>query len=286
MKKLIVTADDYGMSRGVNDAIEEGMAKGLITTTNVMTNMDLYEEAALLKDKFPNVSVGLHWVLSCGKPCTDPSLIPSLVDPDTLCFYKYSEFRKLYRKGKISNDEIKTELKAQYDRFAASVGTPDYWNTHQNVHVDFGLFNLFTEFAMELGIKKMRSHERLYVSPKNAKSSMSILWRIIEPFKASLLHNWIKKAHRKYSMLSPDGLVVCLNASDSTDSNYTFSNIQWENSDVAEFVIHPSKCIDSPYFGTVSDKRIDEYKQFTSDETAEIISKAEIILSSFSCLDN
>lgn len=64
MKQLIITADDYGMSRAVNDAIEAGMAAGLITTTNVMTNMPLYKEAKTLKDKFPNVSVGVHWTLS------------------------------------------------------------------------------------------------------------------------------------------------------------------------------------------------------------------------------
>lgn len=49
MKQLIITADDYGMSRAVNDAIEAGMAAGLITTTNVMTNMPLYKEAKTLK---------------------------------------------------------------------------------------------------------------------------------------------------------------------------------------------------------------------------------------------
>ena len=64
MKQLIITADDYGMSRAVNDAIEAGMAAGIITTTNVMTNMPLYKEAKSLKDKFPKVSVGLHWTLS------------------------------------------------------------------------------------------------------------------------------------------------------------------------------------------------------------------------------
>ena len=46
MKKLIITADDYGMSRAVNDAIDAGIAAGLITSTNVMVNMPLYKEAA------------------------------------------------------------------------------------------------------------------------------------------------------------------------------------------------------------------------------------------------
>ena len=48
MKKLIVTADDYGMSRAVNAAIDAGIEAGLITSTNVMTNMPFYREAVKL----------------------------------------------------------------------------------------------------------------------------------------------------------------------------------------------------------------------------------------------
>ena len=50
MKKLIVTADDYGMSSAVNRAIDAGAKIGLITSTNVMTNMDYYCEAVKLKE--------------------------------------------------------------------------------------------------------------------------------------------------------------------------------------------------------------------------------------------
>jgi predicted glycoside hydrolase/deacetylase ChbG (UPF0249 family) len=49
--KLIITADDYGMSPAVNNAIEAGIEAGLITSTNVMTNMDYYKDAINLKKK-------------------------------------------------------------------------------------------------------------------------------------------------------------------------------------------------------------------------------------------
>ena len=137
MKRIIVTADDYGMSRGVNDAIDEGIAKGLITSTNVMTNMAFYKEASKLRGT--NVSVGLHWTISAGKPVCKPEEIPSLVDENGN-FFKYSEFRNRYRKGEIKDDDIIKELKAQYERFKEVCGEPDYWNTHQNTHVDFKIF--------------------------------------------------------------------------------------------------------------------------------------------------
>ena len=96
MKKLIVTADDYGMSKAVNDAIDAGIAAGLITTTNVMTNMPYYKEAAKLKNN-PNISVGLHWVLACGKPVLPKEEIPTLVAENGE-FFPYPEFRSRLRK--------------------------------------------------------------------------------------------------------------------------------------------------------------------------------------------
>ncbi len=78
MRKMIVTADDYGMSRAVDDAIDAGIAAGLITSTNVMTNMPFYKDAVKLKNN-PKVSVGLHWVLACGNPVSPIEKIPTLV---------------------------------------------------------------------------------------------------------------------------------------------------------------------------------------------------------------
>ena len=74
MKKIIITADDYGMSKGVNEAIDAGIEAGLITSTNVMTNMEYYKEAKKLREK--DVSVGIHWTISAGYPVLNPSEIP------------------------------------------------------------------------------------------------------------------------------------------------------------------------------------------------------------------
>ena len=183
MKQLIITADDYGMSRAVNDAIEAGMAAGLITTTNVMTNMPLYKEAKTLKDKFPNVSVGVHWTLSgAGKPVTPKDQVPSLVNEKGDLF-SYAEFRKRYRNGLIKDEEILKELRGQYERYYDLMGMPDYWNTHQNTHVDFKIYQLFVALAAELKIPAMRSHQRIYVPASNPNDKLPLVWRIIEPFK-------------------------------------------------------------------------------------------------------
>lgn len=248
MKKLIITADDYGMSRAVNDAIDAGIAAGLITSTNVMTNMPFYKDAVRLKDN-SKVSVGLHWVLACGKPILSREKIPTLVAENGE-FYSYPVFRSRLRKKLISFEEIKRELIAQYNLYFELMGKPDYWNTHQNTHVDFGIYGLVVETAAELGIMKMRSHQRIYVQGSDNSQKMPMLWRLAEPIKSKMLDMWQGNAHKK-GMASPDGLVVCLNGKDVYKPEYLFENIGWKAEGIAEYVIHPATANDSPYFGKI-----------------------------------
>ena len=283
MKQLIITADDYGMSRAVNDAIEAGMGAGIITSTNVMTNMPLYEEAKGLKAKFPNVSVGLHWTLSgAGKPVTPIEQVPSLVNEGG-DFFTYPVFRKRYRKGLIKNEDILTELRNQFDRFYKLMGMPDYWNTHQNTHVDFKIYHLFVSLAAELGISAMRSHQRIYVPASDPNEKLPLAWRIIEPFKSRLIDCWQHRAHKK-GIASPEGLIVAMREKDMNNIDFVFKNIKWGSHKVAEFVIHPATCNDSPFFGRIVDQRITEYKLFSDIKTHKEIESCGIKLVNYNIL--
>lgn len=282
MKKLIITADDYGMSKAVNAAIDEGIEKGLITSTNVMVNMPEYKEAVKLK-KIEGVSVGLHWTLACGFPVSSPEDIPSLVS-ESGGFYPYDEFRARYRKGLIKNEDIYKELVAQYNVYKELMGEPDYWNTHENTHVDFKIYGVFVDLAKNLGINKMRSHQRIYVPQSQSDNLQPLKWRLIEPLKSKLLDIWQGKAHKK-GIASPDGLIVCLNNSDVNFPEYVFSNIRWKNKQIGEYVIHPAKENDSPYFGNIVDQRIGEFEMFTSDKTVELLKKAAIQLVSYDAVE-
>ena len=278
MHKLIITADDYGMSEAVNEAIDAGIAAGLITSTNVMTNMQFYEEAEKLKGH-KGISVGIHWVLACGKPVLPAEEIPTLVAENGE-FYPYPVFRNRLRKKLISFADIKKELIAQYNLYYELMGQPDYWNTHQNTHVDFGVYRLFVDTAAELGINKMRSHQRIYVRGSNSENKLPLMWRLAEPIKSKLLDIWQNNAHRK-GILSPDGLIVCLNKEDINNLDYLFCNIRWDKKQIGEYVIHPATRNDSPYFGKIVEQRINEYKLFTAKKTKEALEEADILLTSY-----
>lgn len=277
MRKCVITADDYGMSPAVNRAIEQGIELGLITSTNVMTNMPYYKDIAGLDRK--GASVGIHWTLTCGKPVSEPSDIPSLVDAQGQ-FHSFAVFRKLYRQKHIREQEIVRELKEQYQRFVTCAGQPDYWNTHENVNVEPVLFPLFVKTAKSLGITKMRGYQRIYVPASTGKQNHSLMWNLLEPLKTRLLGKWHGEAKRQ-GMTFPQGRICCMHAGDYHRPEYLFSHIDWKEKNSAEISIHPATQLDSPYFGTLTDDRLTEYRIYTDKSLLDIMRKNNIEICSF-----
>ena len=156
-KQLIITGDDYGLCPAVNDAIEECLAAGTMRATCIMANMPSCAGAASLRQKFPRSALGVHWNLTQGTPVLEPARVPTLVDG---AGQFYGSLRRRWLTRKLDRDEVRAELLAQYERFRSLAGAADFWNTHQDVHVFPGLFQLFVEFGKALKIPAMRCHER------------------------------------------------------------------------------------------------------------------------------
>lgn len=213
------------MSPSVNKAIDASMEVGVITSTNVMPGMEYTDAAVDSRKRHPDVSIGIHWTLSAGKPVSEDDKVESLVDDDGF-FWSCNEFRKRYRKGLIKEQEIKHELLEQYNKFCILCGKPDYWNTHQNIHVDFKIFNLFLSVAVECKIDKMRTRQRIYVTAK-FKNTFTVKTKLLEPFKTIILNYWMDKA-KKLSIKAPVGLLVYMNEDDKLDIEFVLKNIQME----------------------------------------------------------
>lgn len=262
MKKLIITADDYGMCDSVNRAIEACAAAGVVLSTNVMPNMACAEEAARFREKYPNVSVGIHYNFTVGKPITPVSKVPSLVDEKGV-FLSYKKIREKCKAKTYNFDEIKIEMKAQYERYISICGQPDYWNTHENVHVYPGLYQLFCDVNREYNIMKMRTHRRIYIPAAAGKSDKSLIWTLAEPLKQQMLTNWRNTCERR-GIHAPDGLLVRMDETDKLNLEYVFSHIKWGKNEIAEMAIHPALDANSEYFGEITDARIKEYELFSN----------------------
>lgn len=277
--KLIITADDYGMCESVNRAIDACIQQKVVLSTNVMTNMDCADQAAVLKEKFPYVSVGIHYNFTVGAPISPADKVRSLINQDGE-FLSYPEIREKCKNGTYNFEEIACEMKAQYQRYVEICGEPDYWNTHENVHVYPKVYQLFRDVSLDFGIRKMRSHQRIFIPSATGKGDKSIKWLIAEPIKKMMLDSW-QAGSLKKGVTAPDGILVRMNEADKLSISYMLENIKWKNHSVAELAIHPSIDGNNKYFGAITDLRVKEYQLFSSGEVLEAAAKANVELAGF-----
>lgn len=277
--RLIITADDYGLCDSVNRAIDACAEAKVVLSTNVMPNMDKAEDAADLKKRFPYLSIGIHYNFTVGKPISPADQVQTLIHPDGT-FLSYPEIRKKCREGTYNFKEVAQEMKLQYNRYREICGEPDYWNTHENVHVYPKLYQFFRDEALGVGIKKMRSHQRIFIPSSNGKKDRSLLWLLAEPFKEVMLNSWQKQS-AKLGVISPDGVLVRMKEDDKLNLSYLFSHIKWKSTCIAELTIHPSINGNNKYFGAITDLRVKEYLCFSSHNVLDIANKNRIEIVGF-----
>lgn len=131
MIQLIIRADDVGYSEAVNCGIAKSVKDGLIRSVGLMPNMPSAAHGLKLLEGC-GIAIGQHTNVCIGKPCADPSLIPSMLDENGE-FLSSKAHRQAYKEGKdlVHMDEAVIEVEAQYLRFRELTGRdPDYFEAH------------------------------------------------------------------------------------------------------------------------------------------------------------
>ncbi len=285
MKKLIITADDYGMSVSINSAIEQCISAGTVHSTCVMTNMLESRHAIQLKSRFPEISVGIHWTLTEGKPILAAGKVPSLVNKHGY-FYSAKEFRKRWLLGKIIRGDIRKELLAQHQRFLELAGVPAYWSVHENVHIWPTLFQFFTRVANELHISTMRNNARIML-PNAHTAFENKLGRPLNFLKNKIIAHFSSWARREGMSMSA-GLINL--------DGYPLGNVSIEEAvrqlgypkreQPFELIIHPATYLEPGLFGNLLDSRITEYRYFAQPEVLERLGGLGIELVGFKSLSS
>ncbi|MEH7415015.1 chitin disaccharide deacetylase [Neobacillus drentensis] len=145
MIKLIVNADDFGFSPGVNYGIIHAHLHGIVNSTTMMMNMAGTNHAIDLAKDHSNLRVGIHLVLTCGKPLLED--VPSLMDQN-------GQFRSLSHLNldKISLDDVEREWTAQIERFISTGLKPDHLDSHHHVHTKKELQPVVKNLSQKYGL--------------------------------------------------------------------------------------------------------------------------------------
>ena len=158
MSRLIVNADDFGLTRGVNRAIVELHRSGVLTSTTLMARAEATAEALKLAAQNATLGVGCHVVLVDGQPILPPEKIPTLVDRATGCFPpKLGTFLLRLFSGRIRAAEIEAEAGAQIAFVQASGLRLTHIDTHKHTHIFPLVLRPVLRAARAAGLRAVRN---------------------------------------------------------------------------------------------------------------------------------
>jgi len=134
--RLILNADDFGLTRGINRAIAELHAAGALTSATLMANGPAFDDAVAIARAHPTLGVGCHVVLTDGTPLSPPETIPTLIGPDGKNFRpSLGRFFRDAMRGSISEADIAREATAQIQRLQQAGIAITHLDTHKHTHI-------------------------------------------------------------------------------------------------------------------------------------------------------
>jgi len=156
MKRVIFSADDFGLDPAVNDAVEIAYRDGLLNAASLMVGEAACAAAVALAHRSPGLRVGLHVALVEATPVSDPADIPDLVDaagrfPGDMVG---AGFRFFFKPGVRA--QLAREIRAQFEAFRRTGLALDHANTHKHIHLHPTVARLIVEIGREYGLKAVR----------------------------------------------------------------------------------------------------------------------------------
>ncbi len=157
MRRLVINADDLGLTAGVNRAVGEAHRRGLVTATTLMAHGRAFDDAVLLAKSLPGLSVGCHVVLVNGEPLLAPEFIPSLVNGDGRFRDSILGFARAALTGALDSNEVTAEAVAQIHKIQQAGLTLSHVDTHKHAHMFPGVLVPLLRAAHACGIRAVRN---------------------------------------------------------------------------------------------------------------------------------
>jgi predicted glycoside hydrolase/deacetylase ChbG (UPF0249 family) len=159
VRRLIINADDFGFTSGVNRAIVEAHTRGVVTSSTLMANGLAFAEAAELVKTVPQLSVGCHIVLIDGDPVLAGNQLPSLIVRDSAARFRDSlkGFAARAIAGGIDLDEVTAEATAQIRKLQNAGIAVSHIDTHKHTHLFPRILRALLRAAKSCGVRAVRN---------------------------------------------------------------------------------------------------------------------------------
>jgi chitin disaccharide deacetylase len=156
VRRLIINADDFGLTRGVNRAIVDAHRNGVVTSATLMANGSAFAEAAHAAAT-TQLSVGCHLVVVDGDPILPAAQLPSLTGSDGHFPVNLSAIAAKALTGKLDAAEIEAEAVAQIRRLQSAGITATHIDTHKHTHMFPAVLRPLLRAARICGVRAIRN---------------------------------------------------------------------------------------------------------------------------------
>jgi hopanoid biosynthesis associated protein HpnK len=158
MKRLIVNADDFGLTLGVNRAIAACHQRGIVSSATLMATGACFDDAVALAARMPRLRVGCHIVLVDGVPLLPAGEVRSLLAPGTDRFYhSIGEVLRAVAWGRFRAAEIEAEAGAQLARLQRAGVAISHFDTHKHTHMFPSILRPLLRAARAHGVSAVRN---------------------------------------------------------------------------------------------------------------------------------
>ncbi|MGP8259200.1 MAG: ChbG/HpnK family deacetylase [Acidobacteriaceae bacterium] len=155
--RLILNADDFGLTDGINLSIGELHSAGVLSSTTLMASGAAFDDAVEIARSHPTLGVGCHIVLVDGTPVSPPRAIRSLLGPDGKNFRaSLADFVQALLLGRINRDEVACEALAQIEKLQRAGIHPTHLDTHKHTHIFPSIAGPLLQAAERCGIRAIR----------------------------------------------------------------------------------------------------------------------------------
>jgi len=239
VRRLIVNADDFGFTSGVNRAIVEAHTHGVVTSSTLMANGKAFAEATELITRTPNLSIGCHVVLIDGEPVLGSDQLPSLTASG---YFRdgLKQFAARSVAGRMNPDEISAEVTAQIRKIQSAGIVVSHIDTHKHTHVFPQILRPLLKAAADCGVRSLRNpfgprfplrSSQLLARPKlwTRYAEVQILRRFAGKFRES-----VKRA----GFATPDG-TLGIEVTGTLDETLFLAIARSIPDGTWEFVCHP-----------------------------------------------
>ena len=204
VRRLIINADDFGLTSGVNRGILESHQNGVVTSSTLMACGARFDDAAALAAQAPKLSVGCHVVLVDGSPVLSRKQVSSLAITNSAPRFRESLITFACRAAtrRLDQEQIEKEVTAQIRKLQSKGISVSHLDSHKHTHIFPVVLRGLLRAAGNCGVRAIRNPFEPLVFAKIGSWKRQFQLRVLRRYRGSFRNELAKSR-----MVTPDGCI-------------------------------------------------------------------------------